>query len=83
MQATKQKPRVRLINANELAETLGISMRHLWRMKAARELPKPVQLRNSVRWLLSDIERWLGMGCPSQKRFEVQKAAQTKASRGR
>ncbi len=83
MTAIKKKQHARLINASELAETLGISLRHLWRMKAAKELPKPVQLRNSVRWLLSDIEAWLEMGCPSQKRFEGRKATRAKASRTR
>ena len=79
MQATKQESRLRLINANELADILGISMRHLWRMKAAGELPKPVHLRNSVRWVLSDIERWLSMGCPSKTKFEAHKSTKAKA----
>ncbi|WP_432212216.1 helix-turn-helix transcriptional regulator [Anaerobaca lacustris] len=79
MQATKQRSRLRLINVNELADILGISMRHLWRMKAAGELPEPVHLRNSVRWLLADIERWLEMGCPSKTQFEVQKRTRDRA----
>jgi predicted DNA-binding transcriptional regulator AlpA len=72
MQRMKQEQSARLIKASELAEMLGVSMRHLWRMKAARELPKPIRLRRSVRWLLSDVEEWLGLGCPLQKAFQTQ-----------
>lgn len=59
-----------LINAKQLAEMLSISERHLWRMRAAGKLPKTVKIGSCVRWLLSDIEMFLNMGCPSQKQFE-------------
>jgi predicted DNA-binding transcriptional regulator AlpA len=78
MQTVKQNSCTRLINATELANMLGISMRHLWRMKAARELPKPIHLRRSVRWALADIEEWLKMGCPSTKVFEAKMSAKAK-----
>jgi len=64
-----------LINANELAKKLSISVRHLWRMKAAGKLPKAVNVGGCVRWLWPDIELFLSMGCPAQKQFEAMKAA--------
>jgi predicted DNA-binding transcriptional regulator AlpA len=70
MSTITQVQQVKLIKASELAEVLGISMRHFWRLKAAKELPKPIQLRNSVRWRLSDIEIWLQIGCPNAAAFQ-------------
>lgn len=64
-----------LVNANELAEMLSISVRHVWRMKASEKLPKTVNVGGCVRWLLADIELFLAMGCPAQKQFETMKAA--------
>lgn len=64
-----------LVNANQLAEMLAISVRHLWRMKAASKLPKTVKVGGCVRWLLKDIELYLELGCPSQKKFEALKQA--------
>lgn len=64
-----------LINANDLAEMLSISVRHIWRMKAAGKLPKTVKVGGCVRWLLSDIKLFLETGCPSQKKFDDMKNA--------
>lgn len=66
--ATKQ-----LLNVKEVAIALSVSQRHLWRMRSAGKLPKPVKVGGCVRWLLSDIEAWLQMGCPSQQEFEHRK----------
>ena len=66
--ATKQ-----LLSVKEVAITLSVSQRHLWRMKSAGKLPKPVKVGECVRWLSSDIEAWLQMGCPSQQEFEHRK----------
>ena len=64
-----------LVNANELAKKLSISVRHLWRMKAAGKLPKAVNVGGCVRWVWADIELFLSLGCPAQKQFEALKAA--------
>ncbi len=62
-----------LVNAKNLAKTLSVSERHVWRMKASGKLPKPITVGGCVRWLLSDIELFLSMGCPAQKQFEAMK----------
>lgn len=64
-----------LVNANELAKMLAISVRHVWRMKAGGKLPKTVNVGGCVRWLLADIELFLAMGCPAQKQFDAMKTA--------
>ena len=65
--------KAQLVNVKELAAMLNVSQRHVWRQKSAGKLPKPVNIGGCVRWLLSDIEAWLEMGCPSQRKFEQQK----------
>ena len=60
-----------LVNANDLAKMLSISVRHLWRMKSAKKLPKAIQIGNCVRWKLLSISEWLCLGCPNQQEFEA------------
>lgn len=50
-----------MMTADELAETLCISLRQVWRLKAKGDLPKPVSIGRNVRWRRSDIVA----GCPS------------------
>ena len=70
--------KTQLLNAKEVAAILHVSQRHLWRMKAAGKLPKSVRVGECVRWMLSDIETWLELGCPSQRKFENQKTLRRK-----
>ena len=70
--------KTQLLNAKELGAMLHVSQRHLWRMKAAGKLPKSVKVGECIRWLLSDIETWLEMECPSQRQFADRKTARRK-----
>lgn len=55
-----------MIDAKKLAELLGTSLRHVWRMRSAMRLPTPVTLgKKLTRWRLSDIKQWIADGCPS------------------
>jgi len=76
---TTKKPQ--LLRAREMAAILHVSQRHVWRMKAAAKLPKAVEIGECVRWIQSDVEAWLELECPSEKRFEAHKAAQRKKKR--
>jgi predicted DNA-binding transcriptional regulator AlpA len=62
-----------LVNANELARMLSVSVRHIWRMKAMGKLPKPVWIGGCVRWRQDDIDLFFEMGCPNQNEFETRK----------
>lgn len=55
-----------LLTPDEAAALLKVSVRTLWRMRSAGEVPEPVRLRNSVRWRKTDLARWLATGCPSR-----------------
>lgn len=54
-----------MMTAEELAETLCISLRQVWRLKAKGDLPKPVTIGRNVRWRRTDILKWIEEGCPS------------------
>jgi len=53
-----------LIDAAEVASLLGISVRTVWRLKDRGKLPKPVSLGSLVRWRRTEIDEWIGAGCP-------------------
>jgi prophage regulatory protein len=57
-----------LVSAEKLAQLLDISIRTLWRLRAAGRLPAPVRLGGSVRWRVDEVQAWIERGCPDQGR---------------
>lgn len=57
-----------LLSAEKVAELLNISIRTLWRLRAAGKLPAPVRLGGSVRWRPEEIAAWVNNGCPENWR---------------
>jgi len=45
-------------NARELAESLGVSVRTLMRLRSSGKLPKPARLGRRLVWRVRDIEQW-------------------------
>ena len=66
------------LSAEELAERLGLSLRHVRRLDATGKLPRPLKLGGSVRWLVKEINRWLEAGAPDRIRWEAMKKEITK-----
>lgn len=60
---TRQDPRLRscvMLQADQVAELLGVSSRSVWRMAAAGDIPAPVKIGpRLVRWRLATLERYL------------------------
>jgi predicted DNA-binding transcriptional regulator AlpA len=75
MKNTISKETSLLVKAQELAEMLSVSTRHIWRMKASGKLPRAIEIGNCVRGKLLDISIWLSMDCPSTKEFEAYQKA--------
>jgi len=50
--------------ADELADILKISKRHLYRLVDRGAAPKPVRLGAAVRWHRETVLRWIADGCP-------------------
>lgn len=60
----------RLVNAQAVAEMLSLSKRQVFRMKSAGLIcPALTVGRGAVRWRLTDIEKWIALGCPTQEEF--------------
>ena len=58
------------LSADELADKLGVSLRHVRRMDSAGLLPRPIRLGRSVRWPVETIQAWVAAGAPDRQRWE-------------
>jgi excisionase family DNA binding protein len=54
-----------LLDVQAVAELLGCSARHIYRLSDAGKMPAPVKLGSLVRWSASAIREWIDAGCPS------------------
>ncbi|MFZ1932688.1 MAG: helix-turn-helix domain-containing protein [Thermoguttaceae bacterium] len=52
-----------LITAVEFAGMLQVSVRTLWRLRSAGQVPAPVRLGGAVRWRLDEVKKWIADGC--------------------
>jgi predicted DNA-binding transcriptional regulator AlpA len=60
----------------DIAGHLGISVRQVWRMDAAGQIPAAIGTRigNRKRWRSRDIKDWLDWECPDREKFTKLKA---------
>ena len=61
----------KLIAVGEIAKMLSLTKRSIFRYRNAGLMPQQVKIGGSVRWRLSDIEKWIALGCPDRKTFET------------
>jgi len=52
-----------LITAADFAGMLKVSLRTLWRLRSAGQIPEPVRLGGAVRWRLDEVRQWIADGC--------------------
>lgn len=53
----------KLLDVQAVAEMLGCSARHVYRLSDAGRMPAPVKLGALVRWNLYAIREWIDGGC--------------------
>ena len=58
-----------LMSADNVADALGVSVRHIWNMNAGGRLPEPVKFGRSVRWRSDEIRQWVSSGCPPRHKW--------------
>lgn len=58
----------KLLDVQAVAETLGCSTRHVYRLSDAGKMPAPLKLGSLVRWSKTAIESWIADGCPAVRR---------------
>ncbi len=56
------------LTAKQLAALMQVSLRTLWRMRSAEQLPSPVRIGGTIRWRRDEIEKWIRDGCPPPAR---------------
>ena len=58
------------LSADEVAELLGISRAHVWKLLSSGRLPKPVRFGRAVRWSRATLEAWMEAGAPAVDRWQ-------------
>ena len=53
----------KLLDVRGVAEMLGCSTRHIYRLSDAGRMPSPVKLGSLVRWRANAINEWIDDGC--------------------
>lgn len=66
MIATATKPAAApvLLDVRAVAELLGCSDRHVYRLADTGRMPKPRKLGALCRWSRVEIDTWIADGCP-------------------
>ncbi len=62
----RRVPNGLLLDAQELADELRLSLRHVRRLDDTGKLPRAIRLGKSVCWSRAEIERWVAAGCPDR-----------------
>lgn len=70
----RRVPNGLLLDAQELADELRLSLRHVRRLDDTGKLPRAIRLGKSVRWSRAEIEQWIAAGCPDRETWEEEKS---------
>jgi len=54
-----------LLSVGAVAQLLGCSGRHVYRLSDAGRMPRPIKLGQLVRWRRGELLDWINDGCPS------------------
>ena len=60
-----------LLSAAMLAKKLGVSERHVYKLRSDGRIPRSGKLGASVRWSAAEIAAWIEAGMPSLARWET------------
>ena len=56
-----------LLDANDLAKLLRLSLRSIRKLDRAGKLPKPLRVGRAVRWKFDEIRAWVSAGAPDRQ----------------
>lgn len=61
-----------LLTAKAVGEMLSLSKRQVFRLKSAGLICACIKVgQGAIRWRLSDVQKWIELGCCSRKDFET------------
>jgi excisionase family DNA binding protein len=52
-----------LVGLAQVAEMLGVSRRHVLRLRDAGDMPRPIKLGSRTLWRRSELLAWIDGGC--------------------
>lgn len=58
---------IAMLTMDDLASALKVSKRTLARMLSAGKLIPPTRLGRQLRWLATDVAKWVEAGCPEPR----------------
>jgi len=64
MPTTVNTTNATLLDVKEVAQMLGCSPRHVYRLSDAGKMPRKVHVGALVRWPARAMEEWIEAGCP-------------------
>jgi excisionase family DNA binding protein len=70
-QKSQVEDKDQLLRADEVAKLLNVSRRHVFRLKSAGKLPKPLFIGASLRWPRRIIADWIKAGTPDRKKWDI------------
>lgn len=62
-----------LMGASAAAKLCGISLASWYRHLSAGKTPRPIRLGGRVLWRVSDLRRWIDLGCPEREIYDSMK----------
>jgi predicted DNA-binding transcriptional regulator AlpA len=60
-----------LVGRRDAARIAGVSRATWDRLTAAGRTPAPVRLGGRTLWRVEDLRRWVELGCPSRREYDV------------
>ena len=77
MAEQKKQIDCQLLTAQAVGSKLSLSKRAVFRMRSAGLICAPLKCgQGAIRWRLSDIEKWISMGCCSKSEFEARRESE-------
>ena len=64
------------LDAKELGGLLSISKRQIRRLSSCAQIPRPIRIGGSVRWVAEEIRDWINAGCPDRPTWESMKGVE-------
>jgi len=62
-----------LLTAEQVAQALGVSLRHIRALDASGRIPRGIRLSRSKRWNTAELSRWCDAGAPPRDAWEAMK----------
>ena len=60
----------KLLDVQAVAEMLGCSPRHVYRLSDGGKMPAPIKLGALCRWSAAAIREWIDQGCPAVRNIK-------------